>query len=150
LIAPETKPDPALATNWRASFQRGGSPGGPDATPFPADPMGDANRNGERDLIDYGLGNDLGLPPIFPKLVLQPGLLSEGVMLQLVYPLSLTATNVEIGVSFSTNLTTWQDGAEYLELLSREALGDGRELITCRVKPPLKDQLQVFLRMVAH
>jgi hypothetical protein len=28
LIAPETKPNPALAMNWRASFQCGGSPGG--------------------------------------------------------------------------------------------------------------------------
>jgi hypothetical protein len=152
LIAPETKPNPALAMNWRASFQCGGSPGGPDVPPFPADPMGDANGNGERDIIDYGLGNDLGLPPIFPKLVWQSDPLGEGVMLQLVYPLSLTATNIEIGVSFSTNLTRWQDGTEYLELLSRQPLGDGRELVTCRVKPPLQDELHLFMRMkvVAH
>jgi hypothetical protein len=149
LIAPETKPDPALATNWRASFQRGGSPGGPDVAPFPADPMGDANGNGERDIIDYGLGNNLGLPPIFPKLVWQSDPLGAAITLQLVYPLSLTATNVEIGVSFSTNLTTWQDGTEYLELLSRQPLGDGRELVTCRVKPPLNDEVCVFMRMRA-
>ena len=30
LIAPETNPDHALATNWRASTRPGGSPGGPD------------------------------------------------------------------------------------------------------------------------
>jgi hypothetical protein len=62
LIAPETNPDHSLATNWRASLRLGGSPGWPDTAQFPADPMGDANGNGERDLIDYVLGNDLGLP----------------------------------------------------------------------------------------
>ena len=58
---------------------------------FPADPQGDANGNGERDLIDYVLGNDLGLPPIFPKLTLQPDPLGGPVTLRLSYPVSLSA-----------------------------------------------------------
>jgi hypothetical protein len=149
LIAPETNPDPALATNWRASLRPGGSPGEPDVPPFPSDPMGDANGNSERDLIDYVLGNDLGLPPIFPKLALEPDPLGGPVTLQLIYPVSLSATNVEIGVSFSTDLTTWQDGSAYLEPVSREPLGDGRELVTCRVKPPFSDEPRVFLRLRA-
>jgi hypothetical protein len=152
LIAPETNPDPALATNWRASLRPGGSPGGPDVAPFPADPMGDSNGNGERDLIDYMLGNDLGLPPIFPKLAWQPDPLGGPGTLRLSYPISLSATNAEVGVFFSTDLTTWLDGAAYLEQVSREPLGDGRELVTCYVKPPLRDESPVFLRFraVAH
>ena len=140
LIAPETNPDHALATNWRASFRLGGSPGWPDVARFPADPAGDANGNGERDLIDYVLGNDLGLPPISPKIALQPDPLGGPVTLRLSYPISLSAANAEVGVFFSTDLTTWQDGAAHLELVSREPLGDGRELVTWRVKPPLRDE----------
>jgi hypothetical protein len=149
LIAPETHPDPALATNWRASLQPGGSPGGPDVAPFPTDPMGDRDGNGERDLIDYMLGNDLGLPPIFPKLTWQPDPLGGPGTLQLSYPISLSATNAEIGVSFSTDLKTWQDAGAYLEQVSRQSLDDGRDLITCSVKPPLRDESPVFLRFRA-
>jgi hypothetical protein len=149
LIAPETNPDPALAANWRASLRPGGSPGGTEAAPFPTDPMGDTNGNGERDLIDYMLGNDLGLPPILPKLVWQPDPLGGPLDLRLVYPLSLTVTNAGIGVFFSTDLTTWWDGAAYLEQVSAESLGDGRELVTCRIKPPLRDKSPVFLRFRA-
>jgi hypothetical protein len=152
LIAPETNPDPALPTNWRASLRPGGSPGGPDTAPFPADPLGDSNGNGEPDLIDYMLGNDLGLPPIYPKLAWQPDPLGGPATLVLIYPISLSATNAEIGVFFSTDLKTWLDGAEYLEQVSREPLGDGRDLLTCCVKPPLRNESPVFLRLraVAH
>ena len=149
LLAPETHPDPALAANWRASLQPGGSPGGPDVAPFPTDPMGDNNGNSERDLIDYVLGNDLGLPPIVPKLICQPDPLGGPFALWLTYPLSLSTTNVDVGVFFSTDLITWQDAAQYLQQVSRESLGDGRDLLTYRIQPPLRDQSPVFLRFRA-
>jgi hypothetical protein len=149
LIAPETNPDPALATNWCASVRLGGSPGWPDVARFPADPAGDANGNGERDLIDYVLGNDFGLPPIFLKVALQADPLGGPDTMLLSYPISLSAQNVDVGVFFSTDLIVWQDGAAYLELISREPLGDGRELITWRVNPPLRDEPRVFMRLRA-
>ena len=120
--------------------------------PFPANPTGDTNGNGERDLIDYALGNDLGLAPIFPKFALQPDPLGGPITVRLIYPVSLSAENVDIGVFFSTDLATWQEGASHLELVSREPLGDGRDLMTWRVKPPLRDEPRVFMRLraVAH
>lgn len=152
LVAPETKPDPALPTNWRASLRPGGSPGGTDVAPFPADPAGDRNGNGEADLVDYLLGNDLGLPPIFPRFTWQPDPLGGPGTLQLIYPLSVSATNADLSVLFSTDLTTWVDGSVYLEQVSRDSLGDGRDLVTCIVKPPLRDESPVFIRLraVAH
>jgi hypothetical protein len=152
LIAPETNPDHALAANWRASARLGGNPGGQDAVRFPEDPAGDSNGNGERDLIDYVLGNDLGLPPIFPKLTLQSDPLGRPGTLRLSYPASLSAEDAEIGLFFSTDMTAWQDAAAHLELVSRELLGDGRELITWRIKPPLRDEPRIFMRLraVAH
>ena len=147
LIAPDTNPDPAVATNWRSSAFPGGSPGWTDVVPFPADPLGDANGNGERDIIDYALGNDLGLPPISPAFALQPDVLGGPDALLLTYPVSLGAERAKIEVLFSTDLATWQEGAPDLETVSMEPLGDGRALITCRVKPPLSDDPRVFMRL---
>jgi hypothetical protein len=149
LLAPETSPDHALPTNWRASTRPGGNPGWPDAAGFPADPLGDANGNGEPDLIDYGLGNDLGLPPIPPKVTPQPDVSHGGWTLRLSYPISLSAEHVEIGVCFSTDLAAWQDGAAHLERVSTEPLGDGRALVTWSIQPPLGDQPRLFLRLRA-
>ena len=114
--------------------------------------MGDGDQNGERDLIDYALGNDLGLPPMFPNLTLQPDALGGPVTLRLSYPISLSAQNAELAVFFSTDLTTWQDGGANLEFVMREPLGDGRALVTWLVKPPLRDEPRVFMRLraIAH
>jgi len=152
LIAPETNPDHGLAKNWRASARPGGSPGQPDAVPFPAHPAGDTNQNGERDLIDYALGNDLGLPPIFPKLTLETDPRGGPATIRLSCPVSRGAERVNLAVSISTDLTTWQDGGAHLELVSWKPLGDGRDVANWRVKPPLRDQPRVFLRLraVAH
>ncbi|MEK7674305.1 MAG: lamin tail domain-containing protein, partial [Verrucomicrobiota bacterium] len=149
LIAPHTNPDHGLATSWRSSARPGGSPGATDAVPFPADPMADANGNGERDLIDYALGNDLGLPPILPAFTLQPDALGGPATLLLTYAVSLGAERAAIEVLFSTDLLAWTAGAPHLEAVSIAQLGDGRALITWRVKSPLRDEPQVFMRLRA-
>lgn len=149
LIGPETHPNPALASNWRASARPGGSPGGPEILGFPKDPMGDANGNGERDLIDYVLGNDLGLPPIPAKLALRPDPQGGPAELHLIYPISLRGKDAQIRVFYSVDLATWQDAAAHLELVSRQPLGEGRELATWRIKLPLREMPRVFLRLLA-
>ena len=115
--------------------------------PFPADPLGDANANGEPDIIDYALGNDLGRPPILPAFTLQPDVLGGPDALLLTYPVSLGAERAKIEVLFSTDLAAWQEGAPDLETVSMEQLGDGRALVTSRVKPPLSDDPCVFMRL---
>src|SRR5439155_5877433 len=134
LIAPQTNPDHTVPANWRSSAFVGGSPGGADVVPYPADPLGDANGNGERDLIDYALGNDLGKPPIFLTLTRQPDALGGPAALLLSYPHSIGAERAKIEVFYSTNFATWQDGAPHLEAQSTQQLGDGRALLTWRVK----------------
>lgn len=149
LIAPESNPDPALAAHWRISARPGGSPGGTDVPPYPADAMGDADGNGEPDLMDHALGNDLGLPPIQPRVLLEsePAVGTSGLSLR--YPVSIGAERVGIAPVVSTNLTTWEDGVANLEWVSSEPLGDGRELVTWRVRPPLRDAPRLFLRLRA-
>ncbi len=149
LIAPQTNPDQALATNWRSSARPGGSPGGTDVVPFPVDPLADANGNGEPDLIDYALGNDLELPRIVPAVTLQRDLLGGPSTSLLIYPLSLGAERAKIEVLFSTDLAGWLDAAPHLEAVSLTQLGDGRALMTWRIRPPLRDQQRVFLRLRA-
>jgi hypothetical protein len=100
-------------------------------------------------LIDYVLGNDLGLPPVSVKFAIQPEPLGGPATLQLIYPVSLNVENAEVAVSFSTDLVTWQDGGAHLELVSRTPLGDGRELVNWRVRAPLRDEPRVFMRMRA-
>ncbi len=147
LIAPETRPELALAKHWRASIRSGGNPGGPDEAGFAGDPVGDKDGNGEADLIDYAMGNDLGFPPIPVRCALQPDPLGGPATLQISFPASLTARDAELGVFFSPDLVTWQEGAAHLQLVSRQPLGDGRELVTWSVQPPLRDSPQVFVRL---
>ncbi|MCC6235092.1 MAG: lamin tail domain-containing protein, partial [Verrucomicrobiales bacterium] len=149
LRAAETGPDPSLPAHWRASLRLGGNPGGPDETRFPADPGGDADGNGERDLVDYALGNDLGLTPAAPAVVRVPDPAGGATRLQFSYPRATEATDVEIAVHVSTDLATWQEGSAHLEFVSRAPWGAGREQLIWRVKPPLRDQPRVFLRVQA-
>jgi hypothetical protein len=149
LVAPETNPDASLPANWRASRWLGGSPGRPEVAPPPANPVGDANRNGEPDLIDYVLGNDLGLPTLLPRLALQPDPLGGSAALRLICPAGLGADGAVLGISFSRDLVHWQDAAPWSEFVMREAIGGGREMITWRVQPPLRNEPQVFLRVRA-
>lgn len=147
LIAPETHPDPALAANWRSSARPGGSPGGTDTVPFPADPLADGNGNGEPDLFDYALGQDLGLSRISPAVTWRSDRAGGADNLLLTYPVSLGAERAKIEVLFSTDLMGWEEAAPYLALRSEEQLGDGRALVTWRVKPPLEDEPQLFIRL---
>ena len=149
LVAPETHPDPALAANWRSSARPGGSPGGTDTVPFPADPLADGNGNGEPDLLDYALGQDLGLPRISPAVTWRSDRTGGPDILLLTYPISLGAERAKIEVMFSTDLMAWQEAAPYLALRSEEQVGDGRALVTWRVKPPLQDKPQLFIRLRA-
>lgn len=139
LIRPETRPDPTQPTNWRSSGRPGGSPGGSDTVPFPTNPAGDLNRNGEPDLIDYALGNDLGLTPIPVTLSLRPDAQGGPDVLELRHPVSVGAEGVRLVWLMSTDLTTWREASADLEWVSLLPLGDGRAMMTYRLRAPLPE-----------
>lgn len=151
LIAPETHPDPAVASNWRAGTRLGGTPGrGEDGVvPYPADPAGDANGNGEPDLIDYVLGNNRGLEPIPVRASWQPGAAGSGPELLLSHAISVGADRAVLRVMVSVDLVAWEDATDRLEAVSTRSLGDGRELLTRRVPSPWRDRPGLFLRLMA-
>jgi hypothetical protein len=100
-------------------------------------------------LLDYALGNDLGLPPISVKLAFYEDPLGGPATLHFSYPVSVNAQNVTLTALYSTDLVSWHDGAAQLELISRDSLEGGRELCNWRIKPPLSEQPRVFLRLKA-
>lgn len=149
LIAPETQPNPALPANWRASSRPGGSPGGSDTVPYPTNPLGDANANGQPDLLDYALGNDLGLPPIPITVTLHPGPAGNPPSLRFSHTVSPGAERTSLTVHASLDLASWQDASTQLALVSRQPLGDGRILVTWQILPPLRNAPAIFLRLSA-
>ncbi len=63
LLAPETRPNPSVGSNWRASYSPGGNPGGDDRPSFAtwatvnvvASASGDEDGDGISNLLEYGL-----------------------------------------------------------------------------------------------
>lgn len=150
LIAPQSNPDHALAQNWRISARPGGTPAGTDVPAFPSEPAGDNNANGEADLLDYVLGNDLGGTELAPEFVTMSDPATGISELYLRCPRSIAAEGARLSFLFSTDLTTWESGSANLEAYSSQLTGDGRELLTWRVKPPLRDSHEIFMRLQAH
>jgi hypothetical protein len=147
LIDPKSNPDHSMPANWRASFRLGGNPGWPDSERFPVDPWGDADGNSERDLMDYALGNDLGLPPMPPEFALDPGAPGDQATIRFGHTRSLNTECVELRVECSSDLVTWRDGSDRLELVARESAGEGREWLVWRVKPSADRAQSLFLRL---
>jgi hypothetical protein len=146
LIAPETKPDPTLATNWRGSAHLRGSPGTTDALPLPLNPTGDADGNGQPDLLDYALGNNLGAAPIPPSAAVYP---SEGggSVLVFTYPQSIGVDQAAIEVLYSTDLATWLPATAILQPGPPRQLGDGRALMSCSLPLDNNANTQFYLRL---
>lgn len=149
LIAPETNPDPAVPTNWRASLRDGGSPGEAEVDGPPANPAGDLDGNGQPDLLDYALGNAPGSAPTSLQLLLAPGHLGDPHELQLLYPTNPQATGVRLTVVISTDLETWTDATSQLSLVRRETRADGREWVTWRLVATPGADRQRYLRLQA-
>ena len=111
LILPESNPLHGEASSWRASGFTNGSPASSDATRFSGDPLGDDNRNGISNLVEYAVGDTLEL-----------GLAGAG---SLTFRLNVLADDVVVSVEVSRDLATWESGPEAAVLSSRIDHGDG-------------------------
>lgn len=144
LIAPEMRPDPAAATQWRPSAVVGGNPGASDAVPLPKNPTGDDNGNGEPDLIDYALGNDTHLP--FRSLqIVRASSPADGWRVS--YPMRMAADRAVITVWYSHDLVRWQDASPHLTWFADEPLDDGRKWVSWQLDLPGDPASPTFLRL---
>jgi hypothetical protein len=116
---PESHPDHAVATNWRASYVPGGTPGGDDRTNFDtwaaasgaADPTADPDSDGINNLLEYGLGGDPNVrnTAVLPQSAVQTVVVA-GVpdsYLTLTFTRILGAEDITYSTEWSADMTTW-------------------------------------------
>lgn len=131
LIAPFTRPDPALPQNWRASLQAAGTPGSSEADTYSAwatrhgaaaDPTHDNNANGMADLLDYVL-----VPAAGSFFTAQMETLTVGGIpgryLTLRYRHNTLAEDVVLTPEHSDDLILWQPMAEVITPVTSHADG---------------------------
>ncbi len=111
LIAPASNPDHALAANWRASAEIGGSPGGDDSVTFAswAAAFGvaagdDAEGDGLIAEFEYATGSNPTLPDASPLAISV-----DNGDLQLQFPRRKAADGVIIIVESSVDLISWTE-----------------------------------------
>jgi hypothetical protein len=127
LVRPETKPDPALAANWRPSRQPGGSPGGDDSLSVVGYPS----------LLEYALTS---LPSVSTDATGE---------LAVTWGERVGADQVRVVVELSSDLHTWgQDPGDGTGLtLAGATTDDGRRGLTFRFAA--NSPFRQFLRLRA-
>ncbi len=138
LIAPASDPDHADPASWRSSRFPGGSPGGSDARPAPADPGDDGDRDGLAALAEFALGGDDADPAVRPALAVAS--LGDGTRV-LSYVLDLAAESAGVTPEGADDLAGWT--ALALPWSGREDLGSGR----VRISHELPADAPPFLRL---
>lgn len=126
LIAPQTKPNHSIATNWRASSGTGANPMTDDAIHLTTTANGDDNANGLTNLVEYALGN---APQLTHELTV------DG--LTMTIPRIANADDAEIIGEVSTSLTGWT-GAELISSTPTS--------LTFRVPVTMTNEGRVFMR----
>lgn len=122
LINPESRPDPKLAVNWRASRRAGGAPGFPDDTSFAAwkvknavtgDPADDDDQDGIPNSLEYALLTDPHVSNPYPAGQLQPLTVESvhGDYLTLTFRRLIDASDIGYHVKYSQNLDSWEESA---------------------------------------
>jgi hypothetical protein len=129
LLAPQTRPDHQVAANWRASMAVGGTPGGSDALLFAGNPLGDDDKDGWSNLVEYALGAN---PAISHELT---------DTLHFTIPRIPNADDAIIEGEVSTSLSGWvpaevvyQDATQIQFRVPDDLIGEGRVFIRARVR----------------
>ena len=149
LIAPETNPDHAVASNWRSSVARGGSPGSSDATTFADWSAGhggvsagsDDDHDGRDGFTEYVVAGDPNVPDAGPSPFAISTMSFEvaGVVDEyLAFPVrkNLAADDVEMTPQTSPDLVNWDDASGDLVLVEETNHGDGSASLLYRSARP--------------
>lgn len=136
LIAPRTNPDPNDPFNWRPSSTAGGNPRTTDSAPAPVDPLGDDNRNGWTNLLEYA--------------VTMPGTatgLDAAGRLTFSFLRNLAADEAVYTVEISNDLTAWFSGPAAVERVSQGNPVGATALETWRSVAPVTGNARQFIRL---
>ncbi|GAA5117768.1 lamin tail domain-containing protein [Luteolibacter yonseiensis] len=118
LVDPESRPDPKLAVNWRASRRAGGAPGFADDTDFnrwktdnsvTGGPEDDDDSDGIPNSLEYALLTNPHSPNAFPSGRLQPLTVSDqqADYLTITFRRLVDAGDIDYHVVYSENLGNW-------------------------------------------
>ncbi len=125
LVAPALNPDPSQALHWRASLSPLGSPGSTDATPPPANPNADDDRNGVPNLLQYAFGPRGALSPPTPS--------PDRLTAEITFPRA-PGSDALATLESSPTLENWSPAPA---TLTQRILGpDGSETLTLRTTLP--------------
>jgi len=138
LIAADTNPDHALATNWRSSTAVGGNPGSGDSDNFSGNPDGDDDGDGLSNFLEYALG--INSPAI--EASADPNLAGG---LRLTFSRNLAADDVFIEVQSSTDLKSWTTTQS--TLIASTSQGDGTAIETWAIEPSPRSPGRLYLRV---
>ncbi|MDB6155695.1 MAG: hypothetical protein JWL90_4148, partial [Chthoniobacteraceae bacterium] len=141
LVNPESRPDPALAKSWRASYVPGGTPGADDRTTFASWRAAHSGTDfdGIEDLLEYALGGNPALSDraILPQAAIQPLIVNgvPGQYLTLTFRRMLGAEDIIYNVLWSPNLSGgWSASGA---LVSSTDRGDGSVTEVWRAPQPV-------------
>lgn len=149
LIAPETSPAHGEATNWRASFDLAGTPGGTDAETFSGDPNADLDGDGLNALLEHAFGTidrDAGASP--EAAIMTGSALFEGdtvESLTITFRRNIAAEDTTIFVEVSPDLADWD--TMDTEFVSSSPNGDGTEMVTYRSTSDIASTTREFIRL---
>lgn len=139
LIGPQFHLPPDDPSSWRASASIGGNPGTTDATPFTGSTLADADSDGLKAFVEYGLGTSdsiSGQSPIVAGV--------DDDHLTLTFPRSAKADDVALTVEYSSNLADWETSAAFIEPVTL-----GPPTAVWRAVPVLSGSGKHFLRLRA-
>jgi hypothetical protein len=148
---PGTNPDHNLAASWRSSAQIGGSPGGANGVPPPANPLADNDGDGLSAIVEHALGLQLSVADASPVMATaeQQFIVNNvpGNYLVIEFQRSLFAEGVTVIPEMSTTLASnsWQAGA--LVYVGSHNNGNGTATVTYRSSAPVTPSSRMFLRL---
>ncbi len=148
LRAPETRPDHAVATNWRACYIAGGSPGGADRQTYAewaaanqaTDSLTDDDFDGLNNATEYALGgtnttNDMSRLPVATLATYMIGVSTEKFLtLTIRRPLGADDATMTVEWSAEINPASWAIGGA---IMSRVDNGDGTQTEVWRCSSPI-------------
>ncbi len=118
LLDPAARPDHALAANWRASRLPGGAPGALEELTY-ADwaaacgvaggAVGDDDRDGLPNALEYALAGDALVPGALPAVQLEAPGAGGDVHLTITFRRLVEATDIALRVECSEDLAAWAD-----------------------------------------
>ncbi len=141
--------------DYSGSAAVGGSPGTSEQSPFAAwmaargetDPLATIAGSSVNNLLTYAFGVDLASNnPAVVQLQFgtTPGLTPQETM---AFRRRLGDPSFRFEVEWSQNATAWTSATASLVQLSRAPVGDGTELVTFRIDPPLSAERRALLRV---